>query len=159
VPIVGVVPHATIPNTYIPDTLAHNVTFKSAFVEFAVAAFLASTNYSTDVLVGTQIVSSNFAGYLYKKLTASPIMQARYYNIYTMVEQFYATAGAWSAEVFYDKLTELANKIGQQADKDLYIPNGAYSFTNIAATFGATLDAWKAASATFYGMLGVEIYI
>jgi len=159
VPIAGVVPHATIPNTYVPDTLANNVLFKAAFVQFAQAAFDASTNFSTDALVGNTITNSPFQGYLYKKLTTSPTVLARYYNIYSMVEQFYATAGAWTAEVFYAKLTDLQNKIAAQADKDLYIPNGDYTFINSVGSFGATLDTWKAASPNFYGMVGVEIYI
>jgi len=158
VPIAGVVPHPTIAGAFVPDTLANNVAFRATFVNLAKEAYIASTNFSTNALVGSTIVSPNFAGYLYKKLVAAPIMEARYINIYTMVEQFYATAAAWTSEEFYDNLTDLMNKIALQADKDLYIPPGAYTFTSVSPV-GVNLIAWKAASATFYGVLGVEIYI
>lgn len=156
VPIVGVIPHPTIAGLFVPDTLAQNVANRAAFSQFFNDAYVASFNFSTNALGTPTISNSPFQGYLYKKLQASPVMMARYMNIATMVDQFYATAGAWTAEQFYDNLTDLQNKIAAQADKDLYIPNGLYFFS---VTMNALLTAWKAGSATFYGFLGVEIYI
>lgn len=159
VPFVGVIPHPTLANVYIPDTIANNINFRNAFVEIPEMAFTASTNFVQDVAGFPTITSEYFKGYLYKKLFDKQAFINRFYGLYQMVEQFWATANAaWSPEQYYNALTQLINKIGQQADKALYLPNGFYQFGALSPAF-ATLDLWRAAEPNFQGMFGVELYI
>jgi hypothetical protein len=143
----------------VPDSIANNQLFISAFADLFKDCRTASINYVQDSLASPRINPENpFAGYLYKKTFADVSMYNRYLQNCGIVFDFWTTANPlWTPLEYTDALNTLRNQIISNADKTLYIPNGIYTFP-VAGSLYVALTAWKAASPAFNGFLVIEFY-
>jgi hypothetical protein len=144
---------------YIPDTVANNIAHIATFYDYFNECRNASINMVQQVALPTsQYQSALYQQYLYKQTFAAGGMQDRYFQTATMIFNFWNTANpAWTVTEYYNALSQLKRNIMETADKMCYIPPGDYTFT-AATAIAVDITAWKAASATFAGLLVLEFY-
>jgi hypothetical protein len=144
-------------NNYEPLSIASNQNNKDTFLQFSLECYNASVN-SVNGTLGS-VIQGSYEQYLYKKCYSDANQLSRYNEVINIVWNFWNTANTlWSNDQYFLALSQLIVKLQNEADANLYIPNGLYTFFP-TSDFIIDLQAWISSDADFDSFAGIEIYL